>query len=142
MRICHWGAVCIFLAASPLFAADLPRPIVTGLANPESVCLGPDGLAYVTEIGEFGADGDGRVSGLHTPNGLAMDGASHLLLLDFGTGILQRIKLADDSSQKVAGGFEGGDGLMWDKHGRLFVTSWKTGRVWGIPRPGQKPVLM
>ena len=249
MRNLRWSATCVLLTASPLFAADVPKPFVTGLKNPESVCIGPDGLAYVTEIGEFGADGDGRVSvikqgkatpfatglndpkgivafsnafyvadktrivkidlggkvttiapaekfptppqflndvaiepengvlfvsdsgdlkgsggavyrielksgkieqvlnaerlpGLHTPNGLAMDGASHLLLLDFGSGILHRIKLADKSSQKVAEGFEGGDGLTWDKHGRLFVTSWKTGRVWGIPRPGQKPVLM
>src|SRR6266853_150640 len=62
MRIRYWGAVCFYLAASPLFAANLPKPFVTGLANPESVCLGPDGLAYVTEIGEFGTDGDGRVS--------------------------------------------------------------------------------
>ena len=251
--------LCVFLAAAPafavnLFAADQPKPFVSGLKNPESVCLGPDGAAYVTEIGEFDKDGDGQVSvikegkaspfatglndpkgivffanafyvtdktrvvkidlsgkvtdlatsekfptppkflndiavdpevgfdkngilyvsdsgdlkgaggavfridlrsgkislvvdperlpGLATPNGLALDGASHLLLLDFGSGILHRIKLADNSAQKIAEGFDGGDGLAWDKFGRLFITSWKTGKVWGIPRPGQKPILM
>ena len=256
--------VRIFLAAAPLFAANLltpelfaaegTKPLVTGLKNPESVCIGPDGSAYVTEIGEFDKDGDGQVSvikagkaspfatglddpkgivyfanafyvtdktrvvkidltgkviplatpdkfptppkflndiavdaevdlvkngilyvsdsgdlkgaegavfsidlksgkislvvdakrlpGLATPNGLALDGGSHLLLLDFGSGILHRIKLADNSSQKIAEGFDGGDGLAWDKFGQLFITSWKTGKVWGIPRPGQKPILV
>jgi glucose/arabinose dehydrogenase len=249
MRISRLVLVCVLLAASPVFAVDLPKPFVTGLKSPESVCLGPDGAAYVTEIGEFGKDGDGQVSvlrdgkpvpfatglddpkgivffgnefyvadktrvvridlqgkvaplvtadkfpsppqflndvaiepengvlfvsdsgdlmgkggavfridlrsrrvglvvdsqrlpGLHTPNGLALDGASHLLMLDFGSGLLQRIKLADGSAQKVAEGFEGGDGLTWDKFGRLFISSWKAGRVWGIPRPGHKPVLL
>ena len=32
--------------------------------------------------------------------------------------------------------------MTWDKFGRLFITSWKTGKVFGIPRPGQKPVLL
>ena len=249
MRIRVLGAVLTLLAAAPLTAADLPQPIVSGLKSPESVCIGPDRLPYVTEIGEFNKDGDGQVSvikdgkavpfatglddpkgivshanaffvtdktrvvkidlqgkvtvfaaadkfptppqflndiavdietgtlfvsdsgnlegaggavyridprsgkvdrvinaerlpGLHTPNGLTLDGQSHLLVLDFGSGILHRVKLADGSSQKVADGFEGGDGLTWDKFGRLFITSWKTGKLWGIPRPGQKPTLL
>ncbi len=243
------SAAYVLAFASSLSGADLPKPLVTGMTNPESVCLGADGRMYVTEIGEFGKDGDGQVSvivdgkakpfatglddpkgivafqnaffvtdktrvvkvdangkattftaadkfpspplflndialepesgslfvsdsgdlkgmggavyrinvksgqtelvvdakslpGLNTPNGLAMDGASHLLLADFGSGVLYRIKLADKSSQKIAEGFDGSDGLAWDKHGRLFITSWKTGKVWGIPRPGQKPVLL
>jgi glucose/arabinose dehydrogenase len=249
MRIHQLCAAWLVLAATPVFAVDLPRPFITGLKSPESVCIGPNGAAYVTEIGEFGKDGDGQVSvirdgkavpfatglddpkgivffgndfyvadktrvmkidlqgkvtplitadkfpspplflndvavepengvlfvsdsgdlmgkggavfrfelksrklslvvdsqrlpGLHTPNGLALDGASHLLMLDFGSGVLHRIKLSDNSAQKVADGFDGGDGLAWDKFGRLFVSSWKAGRVWGIARPGQKPVLL
>lgn len=253
MRLSRWAAFgCLLftaLTSASLLAADLPRPFVTGLKNPESVCVGPDGLLYVTEIGEFGKDGDGGVTviqdgkptpfatklddpkgivagtdafyvtdktrvlkidlkgavtvlaaadkfpatplflndieidresgllyvsdsgdlkgaagavyridpkqkqittvvdaqklpGLNTPNGLAMDGASNLLLLDFGSGDLYRIKLADHSFKKIATGFEGGDGLTWDKHGQLFISSWKTGRVMGIPRPGQQPILV
>src|SRR5262245_2918740 len=249
MTIRHLGVLCLFLSGTAVHAADLPKPFVTGLKNPESACIGPDGAVYFTEIGEFGKEGDGQVSvvkqgkaaplatglddpkgivlfenefyvtdktrvvkidlkgkvtplapadkfpsppqflndiaiepenkalfvsdsgdlmgkggavfridlnsrkitlvvdaqkmpGLHTPHGLALDGASHLLMLDFGSGILHRIKLADGSAQKVADGFEGGDGLAWDKFGRLFISSWKTGHVWGIARPGQKPVLL
>jgi glucose/arabinose dehydrogenase len=249
MKFHPLSAVLVVLSVSTSFAAELPKPLVTGLKNPESVCLGADRLPYVTEIGEFGKDGDGQVSvikgdkaepfakglddpkgivlwenafyvtdktrvvrvdpkgkattfvgpekfptppqflndialepeggalfvsdsgdlkggggavfridvrskkvdlvvdaknlpGINTPNGLALDGASHLLLLDFGSGVLQRIKLADRTAEKIADGFDGGDGLAWDKFGQLFVTSWKTGKVWGIPRPGQKPILI
>jgi glucose/arabinose dehydrogenase len=35
--------------------------MVTGLKNPESVCVGLDGRIYVTCIGEFDKDGDGSV---------------------------------------------------------------------------------
>ena len=38
--------------------------------------------------------------GLNTPNGLALDGALHLLLADFGSGVLYRIKLADKSARR------------------------------------------
>jgi glucose/arabinose dehydrogenase len=78
--------------------------------------------------------------GLSTPMGLVLDGASHLLMVDFGTGILYRITLANRSVERVADGFEGAYGLTWDLHGQLFVTSWKTGKVFGIPRPGEKAV--
>jgi len=239
----------VLLAAAPLAAADLPKPLVTGLKNPESVCLGDDGAIYVTEIGEFDKAGDGQVSvirdgkatvfakglddpkgivaykkafyvtdktrvvkidaagtvteflaadkfpvpplflndiaiepeqgtlfvsdsgnlkgeqgavfkidvktgkasviidsktlpGLNTPNGLALDGPSKLLLLDFGSGLLHRVNLADHTSEKVAEGFDGGDGLTWNKDGQLFITSWKTGKVFGISSLGEMPVLL
>jgi len=229
-------------------AMDLPKPLVTGLKNPESVAVGTNGRIYVTEIGDFDKDGDGRVlviqdgkaipfatglddpkglaahlewlyvadknkvwridrkgtaalfapanafpttplflndivvdaesgivyvsdsgdlkgkggavyritpkglvetvtdaarwPGLHTPNGLAMDGAGHLLLADFGTGELHRIKLADGTHTKLADGFGGADGIAWDHNGRLFLSDWKNGKVFGIARPGEKPVLL
>ncbi|MDX1944089.1 MAG: PQQ-dependent sugar dehydrogenase [Pirellulaceae bacterium] len=245
MHLPRWISLGVALFAAPLAAADLPQPLVTGLKNPESVCLGPGGAIYLTEIGEFGKDGDGQVTtlkdgkavpfatglddpkgivaapealfvtdktkvvkidkegkivtlaaadkfpvpplflndivispdfntlyvsdsgdlkgsggavykinaksgqvetivnaqslpGLNAPNGLALDGASFLLLVDFGSGALHRIKLADKTAQKIAEGFDGGDGVTWDKFGRLFISSWKTGKVFGIPRPGQK----
>src|SRR5207249_4046720 len=130
----------------PLFLNDIA-------ADPES------GMIYVSDSGNLqGAGGavyritpNGLVTlvanartlpGLHTPNGLAMDGASHLLLADSGTGSLYRIKLTDGSSEKVADGLGAADGLAWDYHGRLFVTDWKGGQLFVIPRPGDRPVLV
>ena len=253
MKRAAWSFLCL-IALPPLFAADAtaPKELATGLKNPESIVIAPNGKTYVSVIGEFNKDGDGSVviledgkttpfvTGLDDPkgiiafqqwlfltdktkvlkidtkgtgkaevladgkafpivptflndievdiengalyvsdsgddkgkdsavyridpktkkvtlvtdakkiptlqraNGLAMDGQNHILVLDAaGTGDLYRVKIADGTGTKLADGFEGGDGLAWDKYGRLFITSWKTGKVWGIPRPGEKPVLI
>ncbi len=240
-------ALLLCLPASAAAQDMLPKPLVSGLHNPKSVAVGPDRRIYITEIGEFDKDGDGRVvvidqgkavpfatglddpkgmvawlnwlyvtdkkrvwkidrkgnaevfaaetafpsppqllnditvdehgtlyvsdSGdltgtggaifripqkgkitvvadkqrtpaLNFPNGLVMDGKSFLLMLDSGSGELLRIKIADGSATKIADGFDGGDGLAWDWFGRLFITSWKSGKVWAIPRPGTQPVLI
>jgi gluconolactonase len=60
---------------------------ITGLQSPESVVTGPDGRIYVSEVGEFGEDGDGKLSvidaqgklhvfatGMDDPKGLAFFG--------------------------------------------------------------------
>ncbi|MFO0797671.1 MAG: PQQ-dependent sugar dehydrogenase [Gemmataceae bacterium] len=233
--------------AAPAFAQ--PKTLVEGMKNPESVVVLPDGKTFVTEIGEFGKDGDGKVTlvangkattfvdglddpkgiaffakwlfvtdntrvlridvaskkldifapanafpvqpqflndivvdpesgmvyvsdsgdrkggggavyritqqglvstvvntdtlkGLNIPNGLAMDGASNLILADFGAGNLYRVKLSTGASEKIADGIDGADGLAWDYYGRLFVSSWKSGTVHVIPKPGDAPVLL
>jgi sugar lactone lactonase YvrE len=68
-------------------AAENPPPKISGLKTPESVVAGADGRVYVSEIGEFGKDGDGVVSvigldgkvhrfagGMDDPKGLAFYG--------------------------------------------------------------------
>lgn len=240
----------LFVLALPMIAMGAtPNTIVESFVSPESVCIGMNGLLYVTEIGEFGKDGDGKVSvikngkpeafaeklddpkgmvffkdslyvtdkdkvvkvdasgktsvayapekfpakpqflndiavdgpngiflvsdsgdlkgksgavyridvrlnkiemvaspatipELHTPNGVAFEGDQCILIADFGSGVLYRVKLSDKSFQKVADGMEGGDGLVWDNFGRLFITSWLTGKVFAIPQPGEKPILI
>lgn len=80
--------------------------------------------------------------GLHSPNGLTLDGAQNLIVADFGAGNLYRVKIAGGASEKIADGIDGADGLAWDYYGRLYISSWKAGTVHVIPRPGEKPVLM
>jgi glucose/arabinose dehydrogenase len=238
----------VFAWAASLDAAELPKPFITGLKMPESVCVGTDGRIYISSIGEFNKDGDGSIlvvkdgkavpfatglddpkgmaafqqwlyvadktriwrigrdgkatvyvpasafpempkflndlevdiesgtlyvsdsgdlegkdgaiyridprgkvslvldgkksSAVKAPNGLAMDGQSHLLFVDLHSGELHRIKLSNGSTEKLAEGFGGSDGLCWDKFGRLFVSDWKNGKVFVIPRPGEKPILL
>lgn len=48
--------------AATTVAAATPKAAVEGLKMPESVCVGMKGLLYVTEIGEFGKDGDGKIT--------------------------------------------------------------------------------
>jgi glucose/arabinose dehydrogenase len=130
----------------PLFLNDIT-------VDPES------GMLYVSDSGDLKGTGgavyritpQGLVSlvadektlpGLNTPNGVLLDGASHLLVADFGTGSLYRVKLSSRASEKIAEGLGSPDGLAWDNHGRLFVSDWKGGRLFVIPRPGDKPVLL
>ncbi len=121
---------------------------------------GRSGVMYVSDSGDLkGAGGAvysiapkggkpklvvdaAKLPGLNTPNGLALDGEYFLLLADFGTGVLYRVNIADGSHVKLADGFGGGDGLTWDYHGRLFVSDWKNGKVFGIAKPGAKPILL
>lgn len=241
-----WMALLLGVSAGSALGQGKPEVLATGLKNPESVVVGPDGQVYASVIGEFNKDGDGAVvriadgkatplaeglndpkglatyqqwiyatdrdrvwridlkgkvdllaapnafpsvpqflndivvdpesgmvyvtdsgdlkgaggavyriaqkgtvslvadastiPGLNIPNGLAMDGASHLLLVDFGTGKLFRINLATGKSQFLKEGFGGGDGLAWDHFGRLFISDYKNGKIFGIPHPGKKPV--
>ena len=86
---------------------------------------------------------DGNTSPfLKKPNGLLMDSKDHLLVLDFESGELNRLNLTTKKVEKIADGFKGGDGLIFDTFGRLYVTSWGQGKVWGIPRPGVAPILL
>jgi len=248
MQRALWSVVLLLAATQPASAGGkLPKPLVTGLKNPESVAVGVDGRIYVTTIGEFGKDGDGavmvivdgkavpfttglddpkglvawrdllftadkqrvwkidrkgkatvfaaaeafpkpplflndievdengvlyvsdsgdlqgkggaiyridpkgkvklvtdadRVPALKAPNGLAMDGRSFVLLVDFLSGELHRVRVSDGSATKLADGFGGADGVAWDKHGRLYISDHSGGRVFVIPRPGAKPVLL
>lgn len=249
MRILVSGVLSALCMTSVAFAAATPQTTLSGMKNPESVCYGQQGLLYVTEIGEPGVKGDGKVTvirdgkastfaeglddpkgimffrdalyvtdvtkivridmqgkmsvaygpekfpkapqflndiavdggngiilvtdsgdlkgkggaafridvrldkietvadadsipGLHTPNGITFDGGQCAIVTDFGNGNLYRIWFHNRASEKIAEGMDGADGVVWDHYGRLFVTSWKTGKVFGIPRPGLKPVLV
>lgn len=242
------GAIS-FASANPLEASEMESLSIDSIKNPESVCYGPDGLLYISEIGEAGKEGDGRilvikngkatpfatglddpkgialfknelyvtdvnkiiridskgntsvyvsadkfpdtphflndltvmerdgvflvsdsgksdrtggavylindktkevklvaseknVPSLKRPNGVTFDGESFIIVGDFDTGELHRVSLVDGKSEKIAEGLEGADGLFWDYYGRLFITSWTQGKVFGIPQPGQKPILM
>ncbi|HJS07213.1 MAG TPA: PQQ-dependent sugar dehydrogenase [Pirellulales bacterium] len=79
---------------------------------------------------------------LKAPNGLLMDSHLHLLILDFATGELHRLNNVDATTEKYADGFKGGDGLAWDHFGRLYISSWQSGTVWVIGRPGEKKVTL
>lgn len=80
---------------------------------------------------------------MHTPSGLALDGASHLLVADCVKGSVTRLRLADGKpTEQLAAGLGSLHGLAWDMHGRLFFADRTGGRVIGIPRPGTKPVAV
>jgi len=142
-----------------VFAAADKFPVPPAFLSSVAVDV-ETGMVYVTDAGKDGKGGavyrinpkggavsvvvdEKKLPGLKIPNGVVNDGTSFLLLADAGTGILHRIKLADGSSEKVADGLDAAAGLTWDWYGRLYVSSWnKTGKLFVIPRPGEKPRLV
>jgi glucose/arabinose dehydrogenase len=149
-RVDEKGKATVFAAREAFPGAQIA---LNGIAADEN------GILYVADAGSrdgnggtvYRIDHKGKVQkvadrhtapSLRTPKAVLLDGLSFLLVLDFTSGELLRIRVADGSAAKVADGFEGGDGLAWDWFGRLFILSSKQGKVWGIARPGQKPVLI
>jgi glucose/arabinose dehydrogenase len=114
------------------------------------------GMLYVCDAGEEGKGGaiyridpQGKVTlvadtkrspALKAPTGLVMDGLSHLLVIDSVSGHLLRLRLEDGSTQRLTDSFGRGS-LVWDKFGRLYGSD-GAGRVFVIPRPGEKAVLL
>lgn len=237
-RIAHgYVSTLLLIAGASASAAELHT--VEGLASPESVVVGSDGRIYVSEIGAFGTDGDGRVAvigksgklepfakgmddpkglvavraalyvadknlirkidqqgrasvfvkpdafpqpplflndlvadasgnlyvsdtgdiekggkgaifkvtpagkvslviaeaqnpSIKSPNGLLFERPGKLLVVDFATGELLRLDLANGAVEKIAEGFGGGDGLARDAAGMLYISDWKNGRVWKL----------
>jgi sugar lactone lactonase YvrE len=240
-------AFALCLVITPAAHADELRTI-KGFVNPESAIVGPDGRIYVSEIGEFGKDGDGKVTVLSksgqakvfasgfddpkglavwkhwifvtdktriwridgegrasvfaktsafpqpplflndatfdsrgnlyvsdtgdiqnggkgaifkvtqggkvslvtfeaqnprikSPNGLLLERPGKLLVLDFATGELLRLDVDKHTTEKLADGFGGADGLARDAKGVLYISDWKGGRVWkfDLKRKDAKP---
>jgi sugar lactone lactonase YvrE len=247
-RGCATGLVfaLTLVASSAALAQELRT--VKGLATPESVLVGPDGRIYVSEIGGFGKDGDGKISvigksgnaetfatglddpkglaayknvlyvadktrifridaagkpsvfvkaedfpqppmflndlvfdsrgnlyvsdsgdiekggkgaifritpqgkvtlvvseaknpAFKSPNGLLFERSGKLLVVDLATGELLRLDVDKGSSEKIADGFGGGDGLAQGANGMLYISDWKGGKVWKLDlgKKGAKP---
>ena len=101
------AAVLLTALSSGAHAENARR--VSGLQTPESVLATKDGKVYVSEINEFGKDGDGRVSeitadgkikpfaiGLDDPKGLTTFGKDIYV-----TDKVRVIKIAPDGTWKV-----------------------------------------
>ncbi len=72
MHVLSLVVFILSVAARDAAGQALPKPLVTGLKNPESVAVGADGRVYVTVIGEFDKDGDGAVDGRRGRQGRAV----------------------------------------------------------------------
>lgn len=79
------ASIYLSLGLAQAQAAEMQK--ITGLKTPESAIQGKDGRIYISEINEFGKDGDGQISvvdkdgkvsvfatGMDDPKGLAMMG--------------------------------------------------------------------
>lgn len=129
--------VLALLQAFTLHAKEPAPAKITGLKTPESVVQGKDGSIYISEIVEFGKDGDGQISkvdkkgnvtvfakGMDDPKGLTMIG-DKLYVADKN----RVLEVSKDGSWQVYGAqmaFPGTpvflNDLEADKLGNLYVS--------------------
>lgn len=153
VRVDRQGVVAPFIEAH----AFLQKPKFLN-----DMAADPAGNLYVSDSGELLTGGgggaiyriapDGTIAlivdesmdpAIRNPNGLlVVEGGRSLLVVDFGSGALLKVNIADGRVQKLAEGFGGGDGLALDAQGRLFVSDWKNGKVFKFDwtRKGAQPV--
>jgi glucose/arabinose dehydrogenase len=145
-RIDRRGKVEVFVDASafPRSPPLLGRAAVDMQSGTIYACddVGEANTIYaITQEKKVSVVRDAKRSPPVNATGLAMDGASHLILLDGAAGQLHCIKIADGSSKELTGGLNKAVGLAWDQFGRLFIGG-PNRRLTVIPRPGQLPMLM
>jgi len=141
------GKVQTFVPASafpttPLFLNDLE--------------VDPQGNLYVSDSGDilgtgkggaiYKIDANGKVSLLidgkqdvrvMAPNGLLADDTGNILIyVDFTSGILYSLNTKTNALNDIAEGFGGGDGLLHHSNGTMYVSDWKSGKVFSVNTKG------
>jgi glucose/arabinose dehydrogenase len=139
-RICTaiFSLALFALAGRADAAAPDPKlpPLVTGLKNPESVVIGPDGRVFVSVIGEFGKPGDGAVvvvtPGNAEPFTTGLDDPKGLVFIDRNLYVADGQKILRIDPSGKASVFVAAEGfgrpvrflndLAADKAGNLYVS--------------------
>ena len=116
----------------------------------------PQGNLYVSDSGDlfntglggaiFKINPQGQVSLLlsntqdariKAPNGLLADDTGEVLLVvDFTSGILYSLNQKTKVLTDLAEGFGGGDGLVHHSNGTMYVSDWKSGKVFSVNTKG------
>ena len=147
MKIDMEGKVQSFVPASafpvtPLFLNDLEAD--------------PQGNLYVSDSGDlFGAGKGGAIykispkgevkllinnvqdARVKAPNGLLADDTGKVLIyVDFISGVLYSLNTETQALNDIAEGFGGGDGLLHRSNGTMYVSDWKSGKVFSVNTKG------
>jgi glucose/arabinose dehydrogenase len=81
-------------------------------------------------------------TGYQSTNGLRRSSEYHLLVVDFHSNDILRVRTSDGQTEKFHSGIaKADDGIAIDHFGRTYLTSWKEGTVWVLDRPTAKPRL-
>ncbi len=116
----------------------------------------PQGNLYVSDSGDimgtgkggaiYKIDASGKVTLLidgkqdarvMAPNGLLADDTGNVLIyVDFTSGVLYSYNQQTKALADIAEGFGGGDGLLHHSNGTMYVSDWKTGKVFSVSTKG------
>jgi sugar lactone lactonase YvrE len=128
-----YGAQMAF-PGTPVFLNDIEADKLGNLYVSDSGDLKSGGQIYkITKGGEkVSIVVDSKNPDILAPNGLLFEGRNNLLSVDFESGILYRVNLTTGATSKLAEGFGGGDGMVKTKAGKIYISDWKSGKVYRV----------
>ncbi|MGB7816533.1 MAG: SMP-30/gluconolactonase/LRE family protein [Methylotenera sp.] len=121
----------------------------------------PQGNLYVSDSGDilgtgkggaiYKIDANGKVKLLidgkqdarvMAPNGLLADDTGNVLIyVDFTSGVLYSFNQQTQALTDIAEGFGGGDGVVHRSNGTMYVSDWKSGKVFSVNTKGEVTLL-
>jgi gluconolactonase len=128
-----YGAQMAF-PGTPVFLNDIVADKLGNLYVSDSGDLKSGGQIYkIAKGGEkVSIVADSKNPDILAPNGLLFEGRNNLLSVDFESGILYRVNISSGKTTKLAEGFGGGDGMVKTKAGKIYISSWKDGKVYRV----------
>jgi gluconolactonase len=128
-----YGAQMAF-PSTPVFLNDIVADKLGNLYVSDSGDLKSGGQIYkIAKGGEkVSIVADSKNPDILAPNGLLFEGRNNLLSVDFESGILYRVNISSGKTTKLAEGFGGGDGMVKTKAGKIYISSWKEGKVFRV----------
>jgi gluconolactonase len=76
------------------------------------------------------------------PNGLLADDTGNVLIyVDFTSGILYSFNQQTKALADITEGFGGGDGIVHHSNGTMYVSDWKSGKVFSVNRKNDVTLL-
>ncbi len=146
-------------AKASVFAAASAFPATPQFLN--DLEADPQGNLYVSDSGDimgtgkggaiYKLDAAGKVTLLIdgkqdprvlAPNGLLADDTGNVLIyVDFTSGILYSYNQKTKALTDIAEGFGGGDGIVHHSNGTMYVSDWKSGKVFSVNRKNEVKLL-
>lgn len=142
----------VFVAAEafhslPQFLNDLEADLQGNLYASDSgdiMGTGKGGAIYkIDATGKVQLLIDGKQDArVMAPNGLLADDTGDVLIfVDFTSGVLYTFNQKTQVLTDIAEGFGGADGLVHHSNGTMYVSDWKTGKVFSLSTNGDVNVL-
>lgn len=142
-----------------VFAAATAFPATPQFLN--DLEADPQGNLYVSDSGDIMGTGKGGAiykidptgkvkllidgkqdARVMAPNGLLADDTGNVLIyVDFTSGVLYSFNQQSHALIDIAEGFGGGDGVVHHSNGTMYVSDWKTGKVFSVNRKNDVTLL-
>lgn len=134
-------------ATTPQFLNDLEADLQGNLYVSDSGDIlgsGKGGAIYkIDSAGKASLVINGKQDArIMAPNGLLADDTGNILIyVDFTSGILYTLNQQTKALDDIAEGFGGGDGIVHHSNGNMYVSDWKSGKVFSVNRKHEVAIV-